>query len=120
MILNLKESKLFTEHPDGRFSKRYNVPQGLWTEMWRRYSILEYEIKDLQDFFYVKTAREIGHHKLKTWIWRTRVYVRAHEAMKHGARAVSSEWFGELEEELLEELFKNIHTNKSKKVKVLV
>lgn len=120
MILKLTESKLFTEHPDGRFSKHYNVPQGLWTEMWRRHSILEYEIQDLQDFFYVKTMRKISYHKVKLWIWRTRVYVRAHEAMKHGARAVTSEWFGELEDELLQELFKNLENSKKKTARVLV
>lgn len=120
MILLLEKSRLFTEHPDGRFARRYKVPEGLWTEMWRRYSILEYEIKDLQDFFYVKTARNIKHHKIKLWIWRTRVYMRAIEATKHGARAVSSEWFGDMEQEVIEELTKNLDANKKKTVKVLV
>lgn len=120
MILNLTESKIFTDHPDGRFAKKYSVQEGLWTEMWRRYSILEYEMKDLQDFFYVKTARTITNDNLNTWIWRTRVYIRAHEAMKHGARAVSSEWFGELEHRLLVQITKNIKAKKIKKTKVLV
>lgn len=120
MILNLEESKLFTQHPDVRFAKHYKVPEGLWTEMWRRYRILEYEIRDLQDFFYVKTANEISYHMVKTWIWRTQVYMRAHEAMKHGARAVSSEWFGDLEHDLLVQLLKNAKSGKSKEVHVIV
>jgi hypothetical protein len=120
MIINLTESKMFTEHPDGRFAKYYGVQEGLWTEMWRRYRILEYEIKDLQDFFYVKTAKEINERMITKWIWRTQIYMRANEAMRHGARAVSSEWFGALEHDLLVQLLKNVKSGKSKDVRAVV
>jgi hypothetical protein len=120
MILKLTASKLFTEHPDQRFSYVYDVPKGTWTEMWRRHTLLGYTMQDMADFFHVKTGQETTPQNMKRWVFRTKVYMRAHEAMKLGARAVASEYFGDLEAEVIEELLKNIHKTKSKTARVLV
>jgi hypothetical protein len=108
MIIKIHESKIFTEKPNERFSDLYNVKASLWNEMYRRHVLLHYTPKDMADFYRVKTGKCIKVQSVKKWIFRTRVYMRAREATKMGARAVTMEFFGELEEELTKELFKNV------------
>lgn len=119
MIIKIQESKIFTEKPNERFAKLYNVKHSLWNEMWRRHIFLQYTHRDMADYFYVKTGQRIKPQSVKKWVFRTKVYMRAREATKMGARAVTMEFFGELSEELTTELFKNA-TKLQKPPKVLV
>lgn len=119
MIIKIQESKLFTQLPDERFAKRYGVPATLWTELWKRHMLLQYTPQDMADLYYAKTGRKIGTHHMRKWIFRTKVYMRAREAIKMDARAVTIEFFGDLGEELQQELFKNADRLK-KPPKILV
>jgi hypothetical protein len=119
MIIKIHESKIFTEKPHERFSKLYNVKLSLWNEMYRRHLLLNYTPKDMADFYRVKTGKTIKAQSVKKWIFRTKVYIRGREATKMGARAVTTEFFGDLAQELVDELLKNA-TKLQKPPKILV
>jgi hypothetical protein len=119
MIIKLSASKIFTQHPAERFAEQHEVPPALWTEMWRRHTLLEYTMRDLADYFEIKTGKKIETQYIRKWLFRTKVYVRANEAVKMGAQAVTSEYFGDLEGELVQYLLRNAPVLK-KPPKILV
>jgi hypothetical protein len=120
MIINLKQSVLFTVHPDVRFSKEYGIEQGLWREMYRRYKILDYTLVDLGDFYHVKTGKQVTKQTLLRWIWRTDVYYRANAVMEEGVEVVQSEFFGIFEYEVIKELLKNIKTSATQNSRTVI
>jgi len=120
MIIHLTKSELFTELPENRFSKEYLVAPQVWTEIWRRYALMEYSPKELCEYFQIKTGKKIAIKSMKRWIWRTEVYCRANHLMKSGVRVVVSEFFGEFEEPLMRELLKNLKSSVQKKPKILI
>jgi hypothetical protein len=107
MIIRIDNSKLFTVDPDTRFAREYNLPKGVWNELWKRYRLLDYSMVELCALYHIKTGRRTNAQSIKRWIFRTEVYARAREARKLGARAVDSSYFNNNEEGLLKEIFKN-------------
>jgi hypothetical protein len=111
MIIALRESKLFTHDPDKRFAWEYDVPQGLWKEMWRRYQLLDYTARDLCDLYYVKTGKVMSPRTVNRWVWRSEVYMMAKPVIEKGAQHVTSEFFGRHEMDVVKELTKNIRVS---------
>lgn len=120
MIIHLTKSELFTEPPEDRFAREYDLPPQVWTELWRRYMLLEYTYDELQEYFELKTKKKIGSKALRRWIWRTQVYCRANHVMRAGVEVVVSNFFGEYEERLIRELLKNVKNSVQAKPKILI
>lgn len=111
MIINIRKSSLFTTDPDFRFSREYGVPRGVWTELWLRYKLHDFNLKDLCLLYELRT-RKIAHPKsIQRWIWRSEVYSLVLPALKKGAVCVNSAYFREYEMEVIKELTKNIKTS---------
>ena len=119
MIIRLSESKLFTTHPSFRFADKYLVSPDIYQELWRRYRLLEYSIPELCEFYYIKVGTPIDKAYMDKWMFRGAVYMKAQEVMKKGVECVNSEFFGDYERRLIEELLKNIKSKAAVNTKVL-
>jgi len=115
MIIKIQESDLFTRDTDSRFCKEYNLPKGFWSDLWRRYKALDYSIVDLCDFFELKTKKPMLRITMRRWLQRAEIYNRAQPAVKKGAEVVMSEYFGDMEWNVIRELTKNISVSPSPK-----
>lgn len=107
MLLKLHDSKLFTIDPAIRFAEQYNVSQKIWNGVWSRY-LEGYDEKSLAGYILYETGRKISLRSLKRWINRTEIYCRANHIMLMGVRVVSSEYFKEFEQFLIEEVLNNM------------
>lgn len=119
MIIKLTHSKLFTTDPAQRFADTYKVTPDIFKELWRRYRMLEYSISELCELFYIKAGRPMKKRTMDEWMFRARVYMHAQKALDKGAEAVNTDFFGELEERLVSELFENLKRRKTNSIKVL-
>ena len=108
MIIHLQKSALFTVDPSVRFAKEMDVNEHLWRDCWLKYKTLDLTNTDLRNYFYLRTGRHIKTKNVSRWITRTEIYSKAQEASRMGARTVTSEFFGDLEQAVLSELFKNM------------
>lgn len=108
MIIKLLSSKLFTEDPAVRFGREYGVPKKIWDEIWKRHLFYEYDSDGICGYFTYKTGRKANAQSLRRWIVRTEIYCRAQEVITKGARVVDSEYFGKFEQDVLDELTKNM------------
>lgn len=108
MIIDITQSKFFTEDPDLRFSKEYLLPQGTWRDLWRRHKLLEYTNRDLRDYLFVKHARSISRNGMERWIARSEIYMVSRPVLEKGAKAVNTEIFGNYEQYVMDELTKQI------------
>lgn len=119
MIIKLTESKLFTIEPAVRFGDEYKVSPKIWYDLWRRFNELEYTIPELCEFYYIKVGTPIKRRKMEDWIFKAQAYDIARSKMKLGAKVVNSEIFGDLEQRLVNELFKHVKSGDTKNVRVL-
>lgn len=119
MIINLKQSKLFTIDPDKRFAREYGLPEGLWNLIYRRHKILEYSIDELCELYQIKTGKKTTHLVISRWVWRSDVYNKASKALESGACTVVSSYFGDLEWSIIKELTKNLQSSVKKDTKAL-
>lgn len=119
MIILINKSELFTIDPDDRFAKRYNVKRGIWKDMWRRYSILEYSRRDLADYFFMKTNKRITNQNVKRWVNRTKVFIKIKPIIDMGCNTVNSYYFDELEWFVIKELSKNLKSSVKKNIKAV-
>lgn len=119
MIINLKKSELFTVHPDKRFSRKYEVKAGTWTDLWKRYKLLGYTFLEMRDLYRAKTGKDTDARTMKRWVFRTEVYSKANPLIEKGAESVVSSFFGEFEWALIEELTKNIKSSGNTNLKAL-
>ena len=108
MIIYLLKSKLFTIDPAQRFAKEYDVKPKLWNEVWRRHTLLQYSNSELCEFIRIKTGRKPKNGSVKRWIIRTEIYCLANHAMRMGVRVVQSEYFGKFEQDVIDELTRNM------------
>lgn len=120
MIINLSKSKLFTVAPEIRFGKEYGLPPEVWRELWKRHSFHDYTLKDLCDYFEIKTRRQTSPQAMQRWLWRTYVYMKAQGVMKRGVEIVQSEFFGNYEVDVIRECTKNIKSSVRKEPKILI
>ena len=107
MIIRIDQSELFTIDPAKRFSKQYKVDDKFWTDMWRRYKALGYTIHDLCEFYELRTKKNIPKRAMRRWLYRTEIYWRAAPAIKKGAQSVLTEYFGDMEWFVINELTTN-------------
>ena len=118
-VLNTKvmliylSSTLFRTNPAVRFATRYGVPEKVWTEAWRRYVFLDYTKSDIRDFIWMKTSMRLTLQSIDRWIFRSIIYSKARPAIEKGARVVKSDYFGEYEMRLVEELAKDVKSHKN-------
>lgn len=117
MIILLK-SKLFTD-PDARFSKEYNIPRGIWNEMFRRYKLNDYPLKDISDLLLAKSGIRVNEKTLNRWIVRSEIYTIARPHIEQGQRAVQSAIFHRFEDDLVSEITKNLRFSVKKKINIL-
>lgn len=108
MIIHIDRSKLFTIEPAVRFAKEYGVPKELWVEMWRRHTLLSYSNDELCEYLHLKTGRKPKARSVKRWILKTEIYCLANHLVRMGVRVVSSDYFGEFEPFVIEELTRGI------------
>ena len=119
MIIDLSKSHLFTRDPGNRLSSKYDLPNGLWSLIYRRYKILDYSIDEICDLYELKTKKTMGKKNMRRWVWRTEVYEKAQFALKEGAHVVNSNYFGDMEWSVVKELTKNIKKSGSVDIKAL-
>lgn len=120
MIINIKNSKIFTDDPAARFAREYSLPQESWNELWRRYKLLEYTNGDIKDFMFMKYARNLHPSTVYRWIVRGRVYEILYPHIKNGVIHVNTEIFGDLEEIVINELVKPLKNGASKESKAII
>lgn len=121
MLINLTKSKLFTLSPEVRFSKEYGLQPEVWRELWKRHSFHEYNLRDLCDYFELKTnGRKTSPQSMQRWLWRTYVYMKAQGVMKEGVEMVQSEFFGNFEVDVIRELLKNVKSSVRQEPKILI
>jgi hypothetical protein len=114
MIINLRQSTLFTSDPIKRFDEQYGV--NIWGDIWKRYKNLEYTTQDICDLYLIRTGERIKTQTIRRWIWRTEVYFMAKPILDKGASCVRSSIFGKKEGEVLKELLKNISEHPKNKI----
>jgi len=115
MIIKLTESKLFTKDPAIRFSNQYNVPLNLWKELWKRYKLLGYDVPELCEVFLIKTGNKINNEAMGDWLFKGEIYMMTNDKVKMGVQAVTSEFFGELEQRVLNEILHHVKYSNVKK-----
>ncbi len=120
MLVKLHESKLFTVDPAVRFGKEYNVHPKIWNEIWKRHTLLEYDMDGLCGYFQYKTGRKPNRESLRQWLIRTEIYCRANHVMRMGQRIVDSQYFGSFEEDLIKEITRNMRFRQAKDNRVIV
>lgn len=120
MLIRLDTSKLFTQAPAIRFAKEYDVDPEVWNEMWRRHKILEYSLRDLCDFFFLRVGRKPNPKSINKWIVRTNIYFLAHSVSKRGVRVVDSEFFRKFEQDVLNEMSQNMRFKGTQENKMLL
>jgi hypothetical protein len=120
MIIDLSKSKLFTVHPDDRFAREYQVPKGVWTELWKRYKLMGYDVPELCEYFLIKTKIRASHRNINRWIVRTELYNIGSPVLKMGATKVNSEIFGFFEEIVLYEFTKHLRFSGTKNSKAII
>ena len=119
MIINLTKSTIFTLEPSVRFSKEYGLPKQAWTEVWKRYKLLEYSNGDIRDYLFLKYARNISWSAMNRWLARGEIYVITKPLIEKGVIHVNSSIFKSYEEYVMNELvkpLKNGATNKSESI----
>lgn len=119
MLINLTKSDLFTVDPAVRFARNYDVPQQLWTEMWRKYKLLDFTHKELREYFQMKTARRISQRNLNRWIFRSEIYSMARPMMKEGVKTVNSYFFKEYELKVQNEIIKHLKYGVTKDSRIM-
>lgn len=108
MIIKLTESKLFTKDPAIRFAEEYHISQDIWKELWRRYKLLDYSIPELCEIYYIKVGKPIKRRVMDEWMFRGQVYMMTHDKVKMGVQAVNSNFFGDLEQRVLNEVLHHL------------
>lgn len=106
MIINITKSKIFKAEPSLRFSREYGLPKDVWSEVWRRYKLLEYSHGDLRDYLFLKYARNITQPAMSRWIYRGEIYLITKPLIEKGVIHVNSNIFGAYEEYIMNELTK--------------
>lgn len=106
--------------PARRFAKEFDVSEDVWRQCWVKYKVLELTIPELCEYIHIKTGRKPSHISISRWVTRTEIYAISREAIKKGAETVVSSFFREYEEQVINELLKNIKTSVSKESRSIV
>ena len=117
MIIHIRKSKIFTIEPAKRFAKEFNVDDKVWIDCWLKYKRLGLSIPELCDYVHWKTGRKPSYNSISRWIVRTEIYSISREVVKMGACTVNSKFFGIYEQNVIDELVKNMKNSVTKSSK---
>lgn len=120
MIINLKESELFTITPATRFARAYDLSPKVWDELWKCYAVRGDSYEALAALLYYKTGKKVIPKTMQRWVMRTKIYAKALPAIEKGAHIVHSYHFDELENDVIRELTQNLKRGKSKEPRAIV
>lgn len=120
MLVKLRNSRLFDTSPAIRFGNQYGVSHDVWTELWKRYSLLEYTPRELAEYFLIKTGKQVKERQIKRWIFLTEVFTKTKPARDKRALVISTEIFGPLEDKVIEELTRHMKNNGGKRSYTIV
>jgi hypothetical protein len=119
MIIKICESDLFTKDPAIRFAEQYQVSSEIYKELWRRHKLLDYTVPELCEVYYIKIGKPIKRRKMEEWMFRGEVYMKTYDVMKRGVEAVNSEFFGDLEQRVVNEILRHIKYDNTKDTRSL-
>lgn len=120
MILNIRNSSIFTNEPAVRFAKEYGLPTGVWSEIWRRYKLLDYTNTEIKDYVFIKYGRNLTYPAVGRWIKRGEVYLITKPLIAKGVVHVNSVIFKEYEEYVMNELVRPLKDGATKKSKSII
>jgi hypothetical protein len=120
MLINIRKSRIFDTNPAKRFADKYNVPEELWTEIWKRYKLLQYDIADLADYFHFKAGQPIKRRYIKRWLFLTEIYTRTKHARDMGVQIVNTEIFGTLEAQVINEVTRHMKNGSTQDSNIIV
>lgn len=120
MLIKLYSARILSQDPTKRFAKRHNVDEGIWLELWKRYKILDYSVDEMSEYFTLKTKKILKPRQIRRWIFLSEVYTLTKPAREKGARVISTEMFGPLEEKVVLEITRGMRECGSKKSNILV
>ena len=115
MIINIRQSKIFTKDPAVRFSAEYGLSKEVWPEVWKRYKLLHYSNGDLRDYLFVKYARNLSYPVMGRWLQRGEIYMITKPLIKEGIVHVNSAIFKEQEEYVINELVRPLKNGATSK-----
>jgi hypothetical protein len=110
---------LFTEDTAVRFGRQYHVKKRIWNEIWKR-ALDGYDDEALAGYFIYKTGKFISAISIRRWIIKTEIYCRANHIMLMGVRVCQSEYFGDYEKYVLEEVLKNMRFSGTQGSRIMV
>lgn len=119
MIIRI-DGKLFTVDPAIRFSHALDVSPAIWNQLWHRYSWLNYRPCDLISYFEIISGKKMHLTTLHRWLFRTKIYHAAQPFVKKSVRTVSTEVFGDLENELIKELTKQFTNSATSRRRIII
>lgn len=119
MLIKLYESRMFTVDTATRFADQYQVSSKMWNEIWKRH-LSGYDDESLAGYFIYKTHKQISAKAIRRWLIKTEIYCRANHIMLMGVRVVQSEYFGDYEQAVLDEVLKNMRFSGSKDSRIVV
>ncbi len=119
MILQLKESKLFTTDTALRFAKEYRVSPRIWNEVWKRH-LEGVDSEALAGYILYKTGHKIKVTVVNEWLIKTEIYCRANHVIRMGVRVVQSEFFGIYEDFILKEVLRNMKSSRTRDTRILL
>jgi hypothetical protein len=111
---------MFTVEPAKRFAKEFGVDDKIWVDCWLKYKRLGLSIPELCDYVHFKTGRKPSYNAISRWVVRTEIYSISREAIKLGANSVNSNFFGIYEQNVINELFKNMKNSATKSSRSVV
>lgn len=120
MIIRLKKSVLFTIDPDLRFAREHGLSPGALKDIYRRYKLLDYSVKELCDFHEFKTGKKIPVQTISRWLWRAEIYAMTRPILKKGADTVVSSFFKEHEWRVVREITKNLKRSVKNETKTFI
>ncbi len=120
MIIDITKSRIFKIDPSIRFSTEYNLPKGVWAEVWRRYKFLDYSNGEIRDYIFIKYARNLNFMSMKRWLCRGEVYMITRPLIQKGVQHVNSRIFGEYEEYVINELVRPLKDGATTKAESVI
>lgn len=120
MLIDLTKSTIFTKDPGIRFAKEHALDKSVWPEVWRRYKLLDYSNGDLRDYLFVKHGRNLAFNTMTRWLLCGEIYMRAKPFLDKGVTTVNTVIFRDLEQQVIDELTKQVRWGRSVKPKTII
>lgn len=106
MLISLNR-RLFKEDPVYRFSRSFKCHPDIWRNVWRKHKILDYTEDEAYEYLVFILRINIRKERFKRWVKRTEAYNKAQLALNKGAKEVTKDYFGNIQEFVIREIQKN-------------